>query len=71
MPFSGVADPDQLRILRDALVAHCREAGIKPGTPAHHDAAWLVITLFSSGMSTAEDLRSALANTLVAAKRYG
>jgi hypothetical protein len=71
MPFSGVADPDQLHILTEALAHHCREAGIEPGTPAHDDAAWLVMTLFSSGMSTAADLRSALSNSLIAANRYG
>jgi len=58
-------------MLIDALEGHCREAGIEQGTAAHDDAAWLVMTLFSSGISTPEDLRSALSNTLAAAKRYG
>jgi hypothetical protein len=69
MPFSGVADPDQLSVLTDALKNYCREAGIEPGTPAHEDAAWLVMTLFSSGMSTPDELSSALSNSLVAAQR--
>ena len=71
MPFSGIADPDQLRVLTDALDTYCREAGIERGSAAHEDAAWLVVTLFSSGMSTVEELSSALANSLVAAQRYG
>ena len=71
MPFSGVADPDQLRVLTEALESYCREAGVEPGTKAHDDAARLVMSLFSTGASTAEELSSALSNSLVAAQRYG
>jgi hypothetical protein len=71
MPFSGIACPEELRVLRQALRAYCQEAGIEPGTAAHEDAAWLVMTLFSSGVSTPEELSSALSNSLVAVQRYG
>ena len=67
MPFSGIADAEQLCVLTQALDAYCREAGVAPGTPAHDDAAWLVMTLFSSGISSAEELSSALSKALVAA----
>jgi hypothetical protein len=60
MPFSGVANPKQLAILTTALETYCRDAGIEPGTSAHEDAARLVISLFSTGSHSAEDLAAAL-----------
>ena len=52
IPFSGIAEPEQLGVITHALESFCREAGIAPGTAAYEDAAWLVMTLLSSGMST-------------------
>ena len=40
MPFSGVADPEQLRILTDALANHCREAGSQGRLPTTTPHGW-------------------------------
>ena len=59
--FDSVIDPEQFRALIEALETYCCEAGVTPGTPAHAEAAWLLMTLFSLGISTAGGLSLALA----------
>lgn len=60
MPFRGIAYPEQLAVLTDALQRHCREFSIEPDTPAYRDAGRLAIILFESGITTSEDLVTAL-----------
>ena len=52
--FTGVANPDQLRVLTEASELYCRSAGIEHGTVEHKNAAALIVTLFTSGAATAD-----------------
>jgi len=60
MPFTGIANPEQLALLRKALDEYCQSASIDPRTPAHEDAVYLVMELFRGGVATAEELKAAL-----------
>jgi hypothetical protein len=69
--FDGVLDPEQFRALTEAHETYCCEAGVTPGTPAHAEAAWLLMTLFSLGISTAEGMSIALAASSLMNKTLG
>ena len=57
--FTGIANPEQLRVLTEALARYCRSAGIEPGTLEHENAAAFLMTLFTSGAATADELVNA------------
>ena len=50
MPFFGIFDDDQLSMMTAALAEYCEARGIRPGTPDHHDAATLMVSLFRNGL---------------------
>ena len=60
MPFSGIVEPEQLAILTALVDAYCKEQGIDPASDEGEQVALLVMTLFSVGASTAEELGVAL-----------
>lgn len=59
MPFTGIADPEQLSIIRQALDEYCLTCGISD-EQGRDDAAWLVMLLFSNGANSLEELRAGL-----------
>jgi hypothetical protein len=59
MPFTGIADPEQLAMLRQALEEYCRARGITD-QQGRDKAALLVMSIFRSGSSTLEELKAAL-----------
>ena len=62
MPFTTVADPEQLKILAAALEKHCHDFGIEAGEE-HESLARLVMTFYHGGIRSIEDLAAALAAT--------
>jgi hypothetical protein len=60
MPFTGIANPDQLRILDQLLDEHCIERGITDPLE-RESAAGLIMSLFSSGATDLDALKTALA----------
>jgi hypothetical protein len=64
MPFTGIAHPEQLKALTEALEAFCRAEGIEPGTEAYEDAAHMIMHLFNNGAGSAEDICEALRSGL-------
>ena len=60
MPFSGIVEPEQLAILTALVDAYCKEQAIDPASDEGGQVALLVMTLFSVGASTAEELAVAL-----------
>jgi hypothetical protein len=58
--LAGIAYPEQLTILANALQEYCRLAHIQPGTSEHHDAGRLIWVLFESGISDPGELARAL-----------
>ncbi|MER9410317.1 hypothetical protein [Mesorhizobium sp. M0589] len=61
MPFRHIADPDQLTILTKALDEHCQSLGIPSDSPERENLASRVISLFSRGTTTLDELKEALA----------
>ena len=59
MPFTGIASPEQLAVLRRALDEHCLEIGTEDDLVRELIAARIIV-LFSSGVSTLEGLKHAL-----------
>jgi len=59
-PFNGTANPEQLRLLTEALRSYCAEARIEPGTDEYERVAGLIMTLFTNGAATPEELAEAL-----------
>lgn len=49
MPFTGIANPEQLEVLSAALEAYCRASHIEPETQAYEDAARHIMALFNNG----------------------
>lgn len=60
VPLSGIVDPEELNILTLALQRYCDRLGIEAGTPAYFDAGARAISLFESGIVTANDIVEAL-----------
>ena len=69
--FHSVIDPEQFRALTEALETYCCEAGVTPGTPAHAEAAWILMTLFSLGIWPVEGISLALAASSLMNKTLG
>ncbi|UVK57563.1 hypothetical protein DBIPINDM_008164 (plasmid) [Mesorhizobium sp. AR02] len=59
MPFTGIAEPEQLCMLCQALDEYCRTYGISDEQSREH-AAWLVMSAFTNGANSLEELRAAL-----------
>jgi hypothetical protein len=49
MLFTGIANPEQLKILATALEEYCRASDIEPETQAYEDAARHIMALFNNG----------------------
>ena len=62
MPFTGIANPEQLAVLSRALDEYCHARGITDEL-GRDNAASMVMSVFSSGSSTLEELKAALAAT--------
>ncbi|GLS30790.1 hypothetical protein GCM10007937_24980 [Mesorhizobium albiziae] len=60
MCFNGIASPEQLAVLHQIFDDRCRAAGIQPGDPDHEILALRIISLFESGVQTAEEIIAAL-----------
>jgi len=61
MPFNHIADPAQLKLLRDALDQHCSEVGVDASDAPFREAiAGRIIYLFQTGVGTVEELKQAL-----------
>jgi hypothetical protein len=72
MSFNGIAHPEQLKILTTVLDEYCRAHDIRPGTPAHQDAACHIMALFNAGVLEPEKLVHALqTSSPCSVKRYG
>lgn len=67
MPFSGVADSEQLKMLTDILDGYCQERDISSSSIERDDAGRLLMWLFGNGVVCPE----ALANSLGAADFRG
>ena len=59
MPFTGIIDPEQLALLTAILDSHCRARGIADAG-ARDEVAVRLVSLFGSGLQTAEELTGAL-----------
>lgn len=59
MPFAGIAEPEQLSMLRQALEEYCLTHGISD-EQGRDDAAWLVMSAFANGANSLEELWAAL-----------
>jgi hypothetical protein len=60
MSFTGIADPEQLKFLTEALESFCCAEGIQPGTPEYEDAAHLVMHLFNTDAASPQEIHDAL-----------
>jgi hypothetical protein len=58
--FNGYANPDQLKVMSQALSEYCRANGIEENTPSYEEAAELVVILFQTGIASADELSKAL-----------
>jgi len=47
MLFTGIATPEQLKILATALEEYCRANDVRPGTPAYEQAACRIVAMVS------------------------
>jgi hypothetical protein len=54
------ASPDQLAVLRQIFKDRCRAAGIEAGHREYDSLALRIMSLFESGVQTAEELNAAL-----------
>ncbi len=58
MSFQGTANPEQLTLLRTALVEHCAEFGIDASDVAMRDTiAERILCLFQNGARSLEELK--------------
>ncbi len=60
MPFQGIVDPDKLAALSRLFEAYCAENGIGPDHPDRNRIAHRIMALFTAGVSTVDQLASAL-----------
>ena len=61
MPFTGVADENQLAILAKVFDDFCRNQGLIAASPEREDVATLIMSLFGAGKRSPEELKAALA----------
>ena len=59
MQFKGIADPEQLGVLRKALDQYCLAHDITRGDERHHIAT-LIVRLFGRGLSSVDEIIPAL-----------
>ncbi len=59
MPFTGIANPEQLAILRCAVDDYCGVRGIVEAA-RREDVAAVVLALYSSGTQTSEAIMAGL-----------
>ena len=59
MQFKGIADPEQLGVLRQALDQYCLAHDITRGDERHHIAT-LIVRLFGRGLSSVDEIVPAL-----------
>lgn len=59
MPFTGIADQQDIKIMMEALDAYCRERGIVD-EDSRSFTAQRIASLFFSGSVTAEDILEGL-----------
>lgn len=60
MRSTDSADPTQLAVLKQIFDDHCSTAGITAGHPDYEALAIRIMSLFESGVQTAEGLKAAL-----------
>lgn len=60
MKFGTVAGPHQVAILAHVVDAHCRHAGITPGTIEHENIATAIVGLYEMGFRSESELLAAL-----------
>ena len=70
MPFSDIADPEQLAVLTAALDEICLASGIGRQSHDRGDTAYLLIHLYKNGHRSVDKLRVALHPTTLYA-RFG
>lgn len=63
MPFGGVVEPEQLAMLTAIVDAYCKAKGIDPTGDERDPIARLVMTLFSRGITTAEELKTVMTHS--------
>ncbi len=63
MLSNGSADSEQLAFLAKAFQDYCRDRNIEPYSREAEAAGRLVMSLFSSGAQTPEQMNAALART--------
>ena len=61
MPFRGVADAEQLKVLTDVLDGHCDENHIED-SDERQAIGKLIMMFYASGMTDADSLSQALAD---------
>lgn len=59
MPFTGIANPEQLAVLRGAVDEYCGVRGIVESA-RREDVAAVVLALYSSGTQTSEAIMAGL-----------
>lgn len=60
MRFYGIAEPEQLDMLTQALDEYCADNGFGPGSKFRDDAALALVAAFESGARTVKELRARL-----------
>ena len=58
--FSGIAHPEELQLLTEALQSYCTDAQIEPHSDEYEKVAKLIMALFTNGAATPEELATAL-----------
>ena len=59
MLYAGIADPEQLAVMTEALEAHCLAHDINDANHKEY-VAQLIIVMFEGGARTFEELRAGL-----------
>lgn len=54
--FRGIADPEQLQLMREALRSYGNAAGIERGTREYEHAASIILALFEAGAATVDEI---------------
>jgi hypothetical protein len=70
MHFTGIVYPEELTVLCSALDDYCVMAGIDEGSQQHLQTARIAMRLFGHGLSTREELRTALLQRLPSSLPY-
>ncbi|QPC95724.1 hypothetical protein [Mesorhizobium sp. INR15] len=59
MPFTGIAEPEQLGMLGQAVEEYCLIHGISD-VQGRDDAAWLIMSAYTNGANSLDELWAAL-----------